>query len=124
MEDEFGIMPFGADPLDDLVDEARILQHEQMGVKNPRIVRRGRVGKTLLKDDQLGACCKQSCLKTSHFRIQFIILKVTKGNDLLLLKVDQDLPFGDTRGHGNALEDHLLSRGAFRLVGSRMLGFA
>jgi len=69
IEDEFGVVPIAADPLEHLIDQAGILKHQQVGVEDARIPRGGGLGEAFLKRLQLPPCCKQSCLKTNDFRI-------------------------------------------------------
>ena len=78
-----------------------------MGVENACISGGRGAGKSLLKGDQLSARCKQSCLEARDFRIQFLLLKITKRNDFLFLEVDQNLSLGDARCDPDALMEAL-----------------
>jgi hypothetical protein len=80
------------------------------------------LGKALLKPEQLGTRCKQSPLETSSFRIQFLQLKIPKGNVLLLLKVDHHLPLGDAGCHGHPLKNPLLPGGGSSVLSQGRLG--
>lgn len=69
------------------------------------------MGKAFLKLKNLLSRCKQSPLKASDFRIQFMILKVAERNGFLLLKMDENLPLGNSRSNSRTLKDTFLSRG-------------
>ena len=76
-----------------------------MGVKNAGITGSGRFGQAFLEGLKLATCCKQRCLKTSNFCIQFIILKVPEWDRFLLLEMDEHFPLRDPRGDGHALKN-------------------
>jgi hypothetical protein len=66
------------------------------------------LGKAFLELENLFSRCKQSSFKTSDFHIQFMILKISERDGFLFLKMDQNLPFGNTRGNGHALKNAFL----------------
>ena len=93
-----------------------------MGVKDPCVASSRRLGKSFLELDYLLSGCKQSSFKTSNFRIQFMTLKIAKGNGFFFLEMDQNLPLGNPGYNGSALKNALLSGGLDAFLQQMLFG--
>ena len=110
LEDEFDVAEIGLEFAQDLVDQRPILDHEQVGVENPGVLRPDRFGDPLLHFENLGARLDERRLEPADFVRDLGRLDAMARDLVAIIAHHMDRSPGDAGGNPNALKSRLLFR--------------
>ncbi len=109
-EDMLDVVPVALEGAQHLVNEGAILHHQQMGVKNTRVLGADRFGDPFLKLEDLDAGGNQRRFEAGDFAGNFVFLDPADQGQFVVGAINKDAPAGDSRRDTNAVKSPLGTR--------------